>query len=292
MNPGKFKLVIVFCVLVMMALACALPGGGSLEYKTGATQTQSISVPLPADAAKPTDVTLRLAAADVKVGAGAAKLVEGTVQYNVSEFLPTITASGNQVEILQGPSGGIQGIPPKDIVNEWDLKFSNSAPLNLTVQAGAYEGTWSLGGLRLQSLTWAEGVSESTISFGQANPEKMDLFSFTTGASKVKFENLANLNFTKMSFQGGVGAYTFDFGGKLQQSTTVDLKTGASEITIVIPKGAAARVSLKGAVANVKTLGAWSSSGTTYTTDTYDAADIKLDINMDMGVGQLILQAD
>ena len=59
-------------------------------------------------------------------------------------------------------------------------------------------------------------------------------------------------------------------------------------MTIVVPVGTSARITLKNAVSNTKTIGSWSSSGSIYTTGKDDAAD-KLNITVDMGLGQLTL---
>ncbi len=281
------KLVIVGIVLALSVMACGLPGG-AVQLKSGPTQTQTIDVPLPADTDKPVDVKVTLGAADVTASAGAAKLVEGSVQYNVPEYQPVITAAGNQVEITQGPSG-TKGLPPSDMINKWSLKFNNSVPMNLTMQGGALNGTWALGGLRLQSLTWEEGASKTDVSFDAANPEKMSLFAYTTGVSTAKLTGLANLNFAKMTFQSGVGTYTLDFGGKLKQSAAVDIKSGVSDVTIIVPNGTAARIAVKGGVNNLKTNGSWSASGSAYTAGDYDTAEVKLDMTVEMGVGQLTL---
>ncbi len=287
MSAKKLELIAVITLVTMVTVACTSPGGQT-QLKTGAVQTQTISVPLPPDISKPVDVTLRLGAAELTAGAGAAKLVEGSVQYNVPEFQPSVSQSGNKVDILQGPTGGLQGILPKDLVNKWNIKLSNSVPMNLIVQAGAYNGTWNLGGLRLQSLKWEEGASKSTITFDQANPDKAETFNFTTGASTVKLTGLANLNFGTMTFQSGAGSYILEFGGKLKRSANVEIKTGVSNMTIVVPTGTSARITLKNAVSNTKTIGSWNSSGSTYTTGKEDAAD-KLNITIDMGLSQLTL---
>jgi len=286
MTPNRLKLIVIITLVALVA-ACTSPSGQT-QLKIGAVQTQTISVPLPPDTSKPVDVTLRLGAAELTAGSGAAKLAEGTVQYNVPEFQPSVSQSGNKVEITQGPTGGFQGILPKDLVNKWNIKLSTSVPMNLVVQAGAYSGSWDLGGLRLQSLKWDEGASKSTITFNQANPDKMETFDLTTGASTIKLTGLANLNFGKMTFQSGVGSYTLDFGGKLKRSADVEIKTGVSNVTIVVPVGTSARITLKSAVSNTKTIGSWSSSGSIYTTGKEDAAD-KLNITIDMGLGQLTL---
>jgi hypothetical protein len=290
MNRGKLQLVVVIALLASAVLACALPGSvQTTQYKVGATQNQALTVSLPADKNKPIDVNLRFGAAEMTAGTGTTKLVEGNVQYNVPEFLPTVTQSGNKADILQGPSGGFQGAMPKDLINKWSLRFGNGAPMNLTVQAGDYAGSWELGGVRFQGLTWVEGVSKSTIAFSYANPDKLETFSFTTGASTVKLTGLGNLNFAKMSFQSGAGTYTLDFGGKLRRSATADVKTMVSNVTIVIPASTGARVTLKSAVSNTKTVGSWNNVGSTYMTGKYDTASEKLEVNLDMGLGQLTL---
>jgi len=289
MNRGK--LFVAVGMLALAALACGLPGlpGAETQLKSGPVQTQAISVPLPADTSKPVQVVLRLGAAEVTVGTGSPKLIEGSVQYNVAEFQPTVNTTGSKVEVQQGPSGGIRGIPPKDMVNKWNLRFGSGAPMNLSVEAGAYTGAWNLGGVRLQSLKWEEGASKSTIGFDAPNPDKLDTFDFTTGASTVKLTGLANLNFGKMNFQSGVGTYTLDFGGRLKRSASVEIRTGVSSVTVVVPVGTAARVTLKSAVSNTKTVGSWNNVGSIYTTGKYDTAAEKLDISIEMGLGQLTL---
>jgi len=289
MNRGK--LFVAIGILALAALACGLPGLPSVEtqLKSGPVQTQAISVPLPADTSKPVQVFLRLGAAEVTASTGSSKLIEGSVQYNVAEFQPTVNTTGGKVEVLQGQDGGIRGVPPQDMVNKWNLRFGSGAPMNLFVEAGAYTGAWNLGGVRLQSLKWEEGASKSTIGFDAPNPDKLDTFDFTTGASTVKLTGLANLNFGKMNFKSGVGTYTLDFGGKLKRSASVEIKTGVSSVTVVVPVGSAARVTLKSAVSNTKTVGSWNNVGSIYTTGKYDTAAEKLDISIEMGLGQLTL---
>jgi N-terminal domain of toast_rack, DUF2154 len=283
MTPNKLKLIAVI-TLVTLAVACTSPSGQT-QLKTVSTQTQAVNVPLPADATKPTDLTIRLGAAEVVMGMGAARLADGTVQYNVSDLQPSVSTSGSKAEINQTvPKGTL----PKDMVNKWNLRFSNAVPVNLSILAGTYNGTWELGGLRLQSLKWEEGVSHSKISFSAANPEKLDSFTFKTGASTIEMNNLGNLNFGTMSFQGEAGSYKLNFGGKLKQSATVEIKTAASTLEVVVPVGTTAIINLNSKVSNIKTVGSWTTSGTTYTTGKEDAA-AKLTVNIDIGAGQLTL---
>ena len=283
MKTNTSKLVALIVMVALLAAACT--SGGEAQIKTVSTQTQAVSVPLPADATKPTDLTIRLGSAEVVVGMGAARLADGTVQYNVADLQPSVSTSGSKAEINQTvPKGTL----PKDMVNKWNLRFSNAVPVNLSILAGAYSGTWELGGLRLQSLKWEEGASRSKISFSAANPEKLESFTFKTGASTIEMNNLVNLNFGTMSFQGEAGSYKLNFGGRLKRSATAEIKTAASTLDVVVPVGTSAIINLKSKVSNIKTVGSWTTSGTTYTTGKEDAAD-KLTINIDMGAGQLTL---
>jgi predicted RecA/RadA family phage recombinase len=56
-----------------------------------------------------------------------------------------------------------------------------------------------------------------------------------------------------------------------------------------VPVGTGARVTLKSSVSNTKTVGSWNNVGSVYTTSKYDTAAEKLDISIEMGLGQLTL---
>ena len=61
---------------------------------------------------------------------------------------PEVIKDGASIEIKQG---NFDGIPPfNGMKNQWDLKLG-SAPMDLTIDAGAYEGSMELGGLSLKA---------------------------------------------------------------------------------------------------------------------------------------------
>ena len=46
-------------------------------------------------------------------------------------------------------------------------------PVRLTVTAGAYEGTYELGGLSLQNLSIKDGAAKTHVNFASANPSHL-----------------------------------------------------------------------------------------------------------------------
>jgi hypothetical protein len=285
----KRNVILAVAALAVASLACSinfnLPDVPRLQ--TGPTETLTVNEPLP-DSGEVVDVTLKMGAGELNVSSGAEGLVEGEIRYNVAEWEPTIANTGDTLTISQGDGDINLGIPESDVVNDWDLKLGD-APMNLTINAGAYEGTLDLGGLPLRNLEIADGASEAHVTFDSLNPEAMDRLVYHTGASDVTLTGLANANFETMSFDGGVGDYTLDFSGELQRDATVTIDSGVSSVRIVVPEGVAVRVEVDGGLNDVSTEGAWSHSG-----DTYEVSGEgpTLTILVDMGVGSLTLVSE
>jgi hypothetical protein len=63
-----------------------------------------------------------------------------------------------------------------------------------------------------------------------------------SGVSKFSAGQLSNLNFRKLKFSGGVGAYTLDFAGKLRQKAYADVEVGLGSITVYIPREVPAKI--------------------------------------------------
>jgi hypothetical protein len=279
----------LFAVLLTVALvtmACSVTfNTPRRDVKTGPTQTDPINVPAPTghDSA---DVTLAFGAGKLNLAPGAAALVEGTATYNVADFKPILTTNGNNIRVESGDLK-FKGIPSfgKDIKNEWDLKLG-SLPMNLRVDAGAYQGDLELGGLSLQSLEVNDGASDVDLKFSQANLVDMSNLTYKTGASNVRLEGLANANAAKMTFTSGAGDYTLDFSGTLARDVTVRIESGVSSIKVIVPEGVSATVTFEGALTNIDANGAWQKSGKTYTNA---GSGPTITIEVSMGAGNLEL---
>ena len=92
------------------------------------------------------NLTLAFGGGKLTLAPGATKLVEGTATYNIPDLKPEIKTEGGDVSIIQGDYKTFGVSSFDQIKNEWDLKLG-SAPMNLTINSGAYVGTFDLGGL-------------------------------------------------------------------------------------------------------------------------------------------------
>ena len=144
-------LVFILSILLLTSLACGVTINMPVsDVKTGPTVTEEIVVP-EIESTEPVDLMIEFGAGELNIQPGAENaLVTGTVSYNIVDFKPDVLVEGNQVTLKTG-NLEIKGIPiinTGDFKNEWDLQLGNS-PMNLSVNAGAYNGNIELGGLSL-----------------------------------------------------------------------------------------------------------------------------------------------
>ena len=258
----------IILVLTLVTLACGVDINLPVKMVTpGPEVTDDINVTLPSTS---NDVNLKLAfgAGSLYLAPGGGNsLVTGTATYNLPDLKPKITTAGSSVSIKQGEYKitGISNIPNLEgLKNEWDLKLGD-IPLALTIQAGAYDAHYDLGGLSLKSLTVQDGASDVVLSFSSPNKTTMSLLRYETGASSVDIKGLGNANFSTFIFKSGAGNYTLDFSGDLKRDGTVTIDSGISNITLLIPAGIPVQVTVEGGLSNVNAGAGWTTQGNVYT---------------------------
>lgn len=278
----KFFFIVVVASLALATLACSI-NFNVPTVKTGEEELLEINEPLPSGS-EVTRLTLEMGAGTLDVSAGSSRLVEGVVSYNVPDWRPSIVRDQNSVRIQQGRLEDVK-FPSDEITNDWELTLG-AAPIDLTINAGAYKGTLDLGGLSLVNLSVSDGASQAEVRFDQPNLVEMERLSYKTGASEVKLINLANANASRVSFDSGAGAYTLDFSGELQRDLNVDVSSGVSTIKIIVPQGVPCRVTISGGLNNVSPSGTWTISQNVYEKG---GSGPRIDIDLDMGLGNLEL---
>ena len=211
-----------------------------------------------------TRLTLAFAAGELRLAPGAQELIQGTATYNYSALKPSIEITGDSVRVQTG-KGTVKNLPSfSNLTNRWDLKLGNT-PMDLSIEAGAYDAKCELGGLALTNLTIKDGASNVEISFSKPNLTQMSILRYETGASSVKMKGLANANFGTLIFKSGAGYYTLDFSGKLQRDAAMTLESGLSNVILVIPEGVHAVVTVESGISNVNAAPGWTQSGSVYT---------------------------
>ena len=278
------KLISAILILSLASLACGFSVDLPNLPEAGPEVKESITVADPES--DETRLSISFGAGELTLSPGAKNLVEGTAIYNVDDFKPQIIENGNSIEIKQGD---FDSIPPlKNMRNDWDLKLG-SAPMDLVISAGAYDGTLELGGLALKSLEVNDGASNVDLTFSKPNPIEMSVMLYATGASDVTLPGLANANFSTLTFSGGAGNYTLDFSGGLQQDAVVTIDSGFGNVTLMIPEEVNAKVTVEGAAVNINHGSGWSQNGENYTQES-DGPTLTFIVKM--AAGNLLIRGD
>lgn len=254
-------LFLFFAILALLALACGVSVDLPEAPTPGPQVTDEILVQVPDAEAVRLSLSFGAGVLDLSPGSGDA-LVSGTATYNITDFEPDIRVDGGEVRITQGEYR-FKSLNLSEYVNEWQLQLG-ATPMELTVNAGGYDGDYELGGLALTGLTIQDGAADVDLAFSEPNLAEMTLFRYETGASDVKLSGLANANFSTMTFTGGAGNFELEFSGELERDATITVTTGLSDLQLVIPEGVNAEVRLEGAAVNVNHSSGWSQADRAY----------------------------
>ena len=275
------KLILFIAILALTTLACGF--NVPQAPQPGSDVTDEINVPYPDS----DEINLKLSfgAGELTLNPGANVLEDGSATYNYDELKPEIITDGGDVEVRVG-DGDVNILPNlNDLKNEWDLKLGDQ-PMNLSIDSGAYDGTFELGGLSLTRLDISDGAANVEVSFSEPNPVEMSTFTYNSGASDVKITGLANANFSLFDFSAGAGDYTLDFSGELQRDASVKIESGLSNLIIIVPEGVHAVVSVESGLSNVNAGTGWERSGSDYV---QDGEGPTLTFVIEMGAGNLTL---
>jgi hypothetical protein len=222
-------------------------------------------------------------------GAGDA-WVQGTY-VDPTDALPLkVEENGGRVSITQerNPakfSGRWNSGPP-----HLDLGLGTTQPYTLTLEGGASEDRFDLGGLPLTRLVMKQGAGKFTIDFSADNPQTMSRLELQGGAGAIEMRNVANANFAEMTVDGGAASYKFDFGGALQQDGHVRISAGMASIEISVPAGTAARITTSSTVGSVHAGAGFTKRDGAYWTDAAVAGrQPLLTIEASVSVGSLRL---
>lgn len=285
----RYTILLLLPVLLLPALACSIsldmPEFNLERVETGPTNTFTIDELLPPNGEMAV-LRLHMGAGSLNITGGADALVAGEIEYNVERWEPEIERQGNRLTIMQNRIRG--SLPTDRVINNWDLQLGDS-PIDLSIEAGAYQGTIDLSGLRILDLEISDGASDSRVTFNEPNPERMRTFRYSTGASQVHLIGLANANFEELTFEGGTGNYRLDFSGELQQDARVEISSGLSNVDLVFPEDVSVEVRISGGLNNVSTSGRWTINNSVYSRD---GSGPNILVEVEMGLGNLNLDIE
>jgi len=169
--------------LLTVLLLMVLLAGCSSGARVGKLQTESQSVEL--GDAKAVNVMINMGAGDLELTGGADNLLETQFTYNVANLKPEVRYKDGMLTLKQPSTSGfpvLQGIT--GFRNEWNLRFSNQAPMDLSVALGAGTSDLKLAGLSLTGLDVNLGAGECTIDLGGDWARSLDV-TIQTGAANT-----------------------------------------------------------------------------------------------------------
>jgi hypothetical protein len=228
-------------------------------------------------------MTIKFGAGKLDLISGQEDVFEGNFQYDKSILKPNV-----QYEIL-GETGILklsQSIKkdldlPFPYKNRWNLELPSGVPLQLYINTATYSGDIDLTNLQIENLYLNSGASQTNIAFNQPNLIDLKNINIKTGASTIKMLGLANANFDKMAFTGGVGSYTFDFSGDLTKKSKVNINVGAAKIILKIPSAIGTKIIIKRfPAAKLDIRGFIKINDQTYINPEYGKSDAELDIEI------------
>ncbi len=169
---------------------------------------------------------------------------------------------------------------------EAELTYSNKAwrpRFDYDVQDGTGELTVSQDNKR--GILVGADRTEWNLSLNDDVPLKLDI-ELGAGVSNLA---LGALNLEKLEVSGGAGKMIIDLTGTWDHDVDVDIDTGVGSLTLRLPEDFGVRIDVDLGIGKVNADG-FTLDGGHYVNDTYADGKEILDINIDQGVGEVILE--
>jgi hypothetical protein len=232
----------------------------------GSVKTEAATVEL--DGAHFVQAELSMGTGHINLAGGAPTLMDGTVTYNVDDWQPEFQYTvGNELGLLSVSQPAYKNSLPVnlgDIRYEWDLRFNNDVSMDLSVTLGAGEGDLVIADLLLDSFT------------------------FKGGAGGVRID-LRGSSVSDLDVALGAGDVTLDLSGVWQQDLNATIKGGLGRVTLILPNSSGARVTTKGMLSKINAR-ELTNDGGVYTNDAYGLTDVSMHIDIESGIGEIVMK--
>ena len=233
-------------VLLFAAVAATVLVGAACEtqrVEVGELQTESRSVDL--ENADSVQANLRIGLGELKVGGGADSLMEADFAYNVAAWQPEVNYEvvGDTGELTVEQQGLREGIPTRDVRNEWDLRLSDDVPVDLSVQMGGGVGNLDLNTLALTGLNIVVGAGVSRVDL--AGDWDRDLSAVIRGGAGQVTVLLPSRVGVRVDAGTRLGRINAD-GLRREGQAFVNDAYGASDVTLTVEvQGGAGQINLE-----------------------------------------------
>ncbi|KGR80858.1 toast rack family protein [Lysinibacillus boronitolerans] len=143
-----------------------------------------------------------------------------------------------------------------------------------------HKGSTKLGLSNIKN-TWAIQLNDSI---------PMDL-TVETGASLANLD-LQGLQLEKLDIEAGVGDLTVNLGGDWKKSFTTTIETGVGQTTVILPSKVGVKLTTEKGIGSSNVEGLMSKGNGVYVNEAYDKADVVLEVNSELGIGEITFKLD
>lgn len=259
-----------------------------IANRISAGPAQRLTYRVPAEGAARAEVTIEFGDGTLDVQPGDVDLLDAEFVYNVDDLEPEISYQVTDERgalVVRQQTEDIAWDLSAPLRNEWLLKLGTQVPLDMRLALGASTGVLELGGLRLTGLRLAAGAADVAVRFSAPNPERLETLEVQSGAARLSLSELGNARFEELLFDGGLGQYTFDFGGEWAYSAQAYIQAGASQVVLHVPVDIGVQI-CPGDLRRGD-YGSLQPDGACYVNELVGAECPQLKIDLDLGLGQL-----
>lgn len=126
--------------------------------------------------------------------------------------------------------------------HEWEISLPADVSFSILIATGASENEIDLSGVRVRHLELKAGAGEVALRFDRPNPVPGGTLHIDTAVSKLEATGLGNGGFRKVRFNGGLGDYRLDFGGRQTQDVLAEVKMGLGKLHLRLPRSLGLKV--------------------------------------------------
>lgn len=254
----------VLLQLIIVALVALVATSCIGRVRVGDLQTDTETVEL--GGAESARVELSMGAGQLNLSGGASDLMNAEFSYNVADWQPEVSyaTEGNEGVLTVSQPGMEEdfGIPDDDVENRWEISLADDVPLELQVQLGAGDSNMELASLNLQSLHMGTGAGDVELNLGGT--------------------------LSDLDVEMGAGQVELNLSEEWQQDLDAVIRGGVGRLSLLLPSSSGVRVEVEQGIGNVNTSNL-QQDGNTYVNDAYGEAETTLNIRVEGGVGEIVL---
>jgi len=281
---------VINLALLLIFAAALVP---YIVLNIGETETINRSVAL--QGAQSVSADLEMDSGNLNVSGGAGSMFEGTFTYNIKRWEPEIDYGVRQdVGELSVRQGGDWWIPAFWFIhNDWDIRFANSVPLDITATLSSGDGDFDLKSLALRSLNADASSGDLGVDLSGDKPElRRVVIDSSSGDVDVDLKGKYS-TYIQMDIENSSGDVNVNLLGEWVSTLGATITNSSGDVTLRLPKDVGVRVRARTRSGDISapgmTVDSEDGEGAVYVNDAFRRAIITLQIDVEVSSGDITL---